>query len=52
MTAHALEDEKKKCFEAGMDDHVAKPIDPDALFNTLIRWIKPGTRTSLPPPKA
>lgn len=51
MTAHALEDEKKKCFEAGMDDHVAKPIDPDALFNTLIRWIKPGTRTSLPPQK-
>jgi len=41
MTAHALEGEKKKCFAAGMDDHVAKPIDPQILFQTLVKWIKP-----------
>ncbi len=38
MTAHAMEAEKQKCLEAGMQDHVAKPIDPDHLFSTLSKW--------------
>jgi len=41
MTAHALVEERQRCLEAGMNDHVSKPIDPDALFATLIRWAKP-----------
>jgi CheY-like chemotaxis protein len=41
MTAHAMVEERQRCFEAGMDDHVSKPIDPDALFVTLGRWAKP-----------
>jgi CheY-like chemotaxis protein len=41
MTAHALVEERQRCLEAGMDDHVTKPIDPDALFATLNRWAKP-----------
>ena len=41
MTAHALADERERCLEAGMNDHVSKPIDPDALFATLMRWVKP-----------
>ncbi len=32
MTAHALVEERQRCLEAGMNDHVTKPIDPDALF--------------------
>jgi two-component system, sensor histidine kinase and response regulator len=40
MTAHALVEERQRCLEAGMDDHVSKPIDPDALFATLARWTK------------
>ncbi|WP_420404518.1 response regulator [Nisaea sp.] len=38
MTANALTDEKEKCFAAGMQDHVAKPVDNKKLFNALIRW--------------
>ena len=41
MTAHALVEERQRCLEAGMNDHVSKPIDPDALFATLKRWAKP-----------
>jgi two-component system sensor histidine kinase/response regulator len=49
MTAHALVDERRRCLEVGMNDHVSKPIEPDALFATLMRWAKPrqerGART-------
>jgi PAS domain S-box-containing protein len=41
MTAHALVEERQRCLDAGMNDHVRKPIDPDALFATLLRWTKP-----------
>jgi CheY-like chemotaxis protein len=41
MTAHALVEERQRCLDAGMNDHVSKPIDPDALFATLTRWVKP-----------
>jgi CheY-like chemotaxis protein len=41
MTAHALVEERQKCLDAGMCDHVTKPIDPDALLATLLRWAKP-----------
>jgi PAS domain S-box-containing protein len=41
MTAHALVEERQNCLDAGMSDHVTKPIDPDALLATLLRWAKP-----------
>ena len=41
MTAHALVEERQRCIDAGMNDHVSKPIDPDALFATLLRWAEP-----------
>ena len=41
MTAHALVEERQRCLDAGMNDHVTKPIDPDALFSTLLRWANP-----------
>jgi HPt (histidine-containing phosphotransfer) domain-containing protein len=44
MTAHAIAGDREKSLKAGMDDHVTKPIDPDALFDALLRWIKPGRR--------
>jgi polar amino acid transport system substrate-binding protein len=41
MTANAMSGDKEKCLQAGMDDHVAKPININELFNTLEKWIKP-----------
>jgi CheY-like chemotaxis protein len=41
MTAHALVEERQRCLDAGMNDHVSKPIDPDRLLSTLLRWAKP-----------
>ena len=35
MTANAFEEDRKKAFEAGMNGHIAKPIDVNALFNTM-----------------
>jgi signal transduction histidine kinase/CheY-like chemotaxis protein len=39
MTANALEADKRICLAAGMNDHLAKPIDPPHLFGTLLRWL-------------
>lgn len=48
MTAHAMAGDREKSLEAGMNDHVTKPIDPVQLFATLRKWIKPVTeRTAL-----
>ncbi|MBF0225248.1 MAG: PAS domain S-box protein [Desulfobacterales bacterium] len=41
MTAHAMNEERQKCFNAGMNDHLAKPIDIDGIYKILIKWIKP-----------
>jgi two-component system, sensor histidine kinase and response regulator len=51
MTAHALVEERQRCLQAGMNEHVGKPIDPDALFATLTRWAKPRVQTSAAGPK-
>ena len=42
MTAHAMVEEREKCLAASMNDHVAKPIDPENLYAALLPWIKPG----------
>ncbi|HQG34814.1 MAG TPA: response regulator, partial [Syntrophales bacterium] len=41
MTANVMAADIQKCTEAGMNDHVAKPIDPEELFAKLVKWIKP-----------
>jgi signal transduction histidine kinase/DNA-binding response OmpR family regulator/HPt (histidine-containing phosphotransfer) domain-containing protein len=46
MTANAMADDREKCLEAGMNDYLAKPIDPDKLFDALLRWIP--ARTAAP----
>jgi CheY-like chemotaxis protein len=42
MTANAMASDRELCLEAGMNDHIAKPIDPDQLFGVLLRWIQRG----------
>ena len=50
MTAHAMAGDSEKSIAAGMNDHITKPIDPEELFDTLIKWIQPGEKivTSIP----
>ena len=40
MTANAMTGDRERCLDAGMNDHVPKPIDPDELRRVLARWLK------------
>jgi PAS domain S-box-containing protein len=42
MTANAMAGDREKVLDAGMNDHVAKPINVDRMFETLARWISPA----------
>jgi two-component system sensor histidine kinase/response regulator len=46
MTANVMAGDRERCLKAGMNDHLAKPIDPDKLFDALLRWIP--ARTAAP----
>ncbi len=48
LTAHALAEERENCLAAGMVDHVAKPIDTEALVAAILRHVRPRetSRTS------
>jgi response regulator RpfG family c-di-GMP phosphodiesterase len=48
MTAHAMDGDEQKSLEAGMNDHITKPIDPDKMFATLQKWIKPVKEQTTP----
>lgn len=39
VTAHAVKGDMEKCLEAGMDDHMSKPISPDRLFEKISMWM-------------
>jgi two-component system sensor histidine kinase/response regulator len=48
MTASALPSDRSQCLQAGMNDFLAKPIEPETLWRELSRWIKPGQRSKAP----
>ncbi|CAN5672610.1 hypothetical protein BH11PSE8_BH11PSE8_17310 [soil metagenome] len=39
MTANAFSEDRNACLAAGMNDHVAKPVDPGRMYDTLLRWL-------------
>lgn len=42
MTANAYVEDRMACMEAGMDDHIAKPVTPAVLYATVLRWLEDG----------
>ena len=48
MTARAMNTERERCIEAGMNEYITKPIEPEKLYSVLLKLITPERRT--PPP--
>ncbi|CAK0775970.1 two-component system, sensor histidine kinase [Gammaproteobacteria bacterium] len=47
MTANAFAEDKQRCLEAGMNDHIAKPIDPSLLFEAITKWLDINPQTNM-----
>ncbi|MDD2483483.1 MAG: response regulator [Eubacteriales bacterium] len=41
MTASAFEEDRRRWIEAGMNDHLPKPVEPEELFRAIVKWVAP-----------
>jgi PAS domain S-box-containing protein len=44
MTANAMAADRQRCLDAGMNDHIPKPVEPENLWKVLLKWIKSRNR--------
>jgi len=42
MTANAFAEDRQRCLDAGMDDFIPKPVDPEVFYATVLKWLRKG----------
>lgn len=47
MTANAMAGDREKAIDTGMNDHIAKPINVETMFETMAKWIKPSSQEGI-----
>ncbi len=52
MTANAFAEDRRRCEDAGMDDFIAKPVDPETLFSVMLKWLSNPPAVIVPQPVA